>query len=181
VSRRAGAVYPSFEDWMSARGPSLKRAAVLMCGDEHEAEDLVQETFVRVFVRWARVSRMDNPAGYAQRTLTNLYLSKWRSLQRDRSKRHLFVDTDTGDDSEAVADRAELATWLRSLGPKQRAAVVWRYYYDLPIPEIGRLLGCRESTVRAQLSRALANLRQHATALASTETPTARGEHRDAR
>ena len=108
---KGGVVAGSFEEWMSLLGPELKRAAVLLC------------------------SRMDNPAGYAQRTLTNVYLSRWRRLRRDRSKSHLFAAGDAPDEFDAVADRAALATWLESLGTKQRAAVVWRYYCDLSIPE----------------------------------------------
>lgn len=169
-----------FEEWMSAQGPALKRAAVLMCGDEHEADDLVQETFVKVFATWARVSRMDNPAGYAQRTLTNSYLSRWRRLRRDRSKSHLFAAGETLNDFDAVDDRAALAAWLEALGTKQRAAVVWRYYCDLPIPEIATLLECRESTVRTQLTRALANLRRHAAdPLTAERASSTRGEQRD--
>jgi RNA polymerase sigma factor (sigma-70 family) len=149
---------------MSVEGPQLKRAAVLLCGNEHEADDLVQETLVRMFVRWSSVSKLDNPAGYAQRTLTNVYLSRWRRLKVDRSKRHLFTTADTTHDTEAVDDRTALATWLGSLGPKQRAALIWRYYGDLPVSEIAALLNCRESTVRTQLSRALATMRRLADA-----------------
>jgi RNA polymerase sigma-70 factor (sigma-E family) len=168
-----------FEEWMSAEGPALKRAAVLLCRDEHEADDLVQETFVRLFANWTRVSGLDNPVGYAQRTLTNVYLSRWRRLRVDRSKGHLFAvdERDSRDEADAVVDRAALATWLGSLGSKQRAAVVWRYYCDLPVPEIAALLGCRETTVRTQLTRALASMRRlaanHEHALSG------RGEHRD--
>lgn len=145
---------------MSVEGPALKRAALLLCRDEHEADDLVQETFVRLYTKWQRVGDLENPGGYAQRTLTNVYLSRWRRLRMDRAKSHLFVDDTSPSDIDAVTDRAALTQWLQSLGAKQRAAVVWRYYCDLPVPEIAVLLGCREATVRAQLSRALSTMRR---------------------
>lgn len=57
---------PAFEAWASVEARALKRAALALCGNEHEADELVQETLVRMYVRWARVSRMDNPVGYAR-------------------------------------------------------------------------------------------------------------------
>ena len=67
-----------FEEFARARAPQLLRSAWLLCGDRHLAEDLVQETLAKVYVRLAR---LDNPAAYAQTTLVRTYLS----LRRRRS------------------------------------------------------------------------------------------------
>jgi RNA polymerase sigma-70 factor (sigma-E family) len=160
-TRSVPQVTVSFEDWMSLEGPALKRAAILMCRSEHEADDLVQETFVKLYPKWARIADLENPAAYARRTLTNVYLSRWRRLRLDRSKIHLLAGPDSRPSGvDAVNDRAALTMWLEGLGAKQRTAVVWRYYCDLSVPEIAALMGCQESTVRTQLARALANLRR---------------------
>lgn len=161
TSERQG--QPSFEAWVSVEGRALKRAAVGLCRNEHEADELVQETLIRLFTRWERVSRMDNPAGYARRTLTNLMRSRWRRLRLELSTSNPGP-VERVDEIGAVAERAAAASFLRALGPKQRAAVVWRYYCDLPIGEIAVILGCSEATVRSQLSRALSTLRRVAEA-----------------
>src|SRR6476661_4878578 len=69
-----------FEEFARVRTPHLHRSAWLLCGDRHQAEDLVQETLAKVYVRWHRClgARIDNPAAYAQTTLVRTYLSARR-------------------------------------------------------------------------------------------------------
>ncbi len=74
---------PDFEAFAAARGGALFRTAWLLTGDYQLAEDLVQESLARVFVRWRKVSRMDNPAAYARRVLVNAHVSN-RRLRRNR-------------------------------------------------------------------------------------------------
>ena len=64
-----------FEEFARARTAALYRQAWLMCGDRHLAEDLVQETLAKVFVKWKRI---DTPYAYAQQTLLRTYLSRRR-------------------------------------------------------------------------------------------------------
>lgn len=97
------------------------------------------------------------------RTLTNLRLSRWRRLRLGRSAAFHSPRAEHVDEIDAVDERAAAVSFLSALGPKQRAAVVWRYYCDLPISEIAVILGCSEATVRSQLSRALAILHRVAT------------------
>ena len=72
--RRKGVT--EFEEFAYARTPHLLRSAWLLCGDVHQAEDLVQETLAKVYVRWHRRlgGRIDNPAAYAQTTLVRTFL-----------------------------------------------------------------------------------------------------------
>src|SRR3954451_20247006 len=76
-----------FEEFAHARAPHLLRSAWLLCGDAHQAEDLVQETLAKVYVRWHRRlgARIDNPAAYVQTTLVRTFLS----ARRRRSSREL--------------------------------------------------------------------------------------------
>ncbi|MBM7091887.1 hypothetical protein JTP67_25800 [Streptomyces sp. S12] len=74
-----GGSVDGYGDFATARAGHLYRSACLLtAGDTHLAEDLVQETLGRVYVRWGRVSRADNPAGYAQTVLTRAYLAHQR-------------------------------------------------------------------------------------------------------
>lgn len=154
---------PSFEAWARASGAQLRRAALLLTGNVHDADDLVQDALVRVFAKWRRVRDMENRDGYARRVLVNRHLSIGRRLQRFKARQDLLVAGDpvAADARDAVPiARADLRRALLTLGPKQRAVVVLRYYLDLPDAEVAEILGCSQSTVRSQAHRALAALRQ---------------------
>ena len=64
-----------FTDWAHEHSPGLLRRATLLCGDRHQAEDLVQETLVRLFLHWRRIDLDDNAVGYAHTTLFRLFVS----------------------------------------------------------------------------------------------------------
>jgi RNA polymerase sigma factor (sigma-70 family) len=105
-------------------------------------------------VAWRRVSRADDPDAYLRRILIN---TSHRRFRRYR------VTEQPGDPPEtAVEGPADLVgerAALRQLPPRQRAVVVLRYWEDLTDAQIGAALGCSPDTVRSQLSRALAKLR----------------------
>ena len=65
----------AFRAFARARTPSLYRAAWLLCGDAHTAEDLVQDTLTKVYLAWDRTV-IDNPAGYARTTLVRTYIAR---------------------------------------------------------------------------------------------------------
>lgn len=154
---------PSFEAWARASGAQLRRAALLLTGNVHDADDLVQDALVRVFAKWPRVRDMENRDGYARRVLVNRHLSIGRRVQRFKARQDLLAAGDpvAADPRDAgPIARADLRRALLTLGPKQRAVVVLRYYLDLPDAEVAEILGCSPSTVRSQAHRALAALRQ---------------------
>jgi DNA-directed RNA polymerase specialized sigma24 family protein len=72
---------PEYRDFASARATHLFRIAYLMCGDWHQAEDLVQTTLAKVFVAWGRVRRTSNADSYARKVMLNTFLSQ-RRLKR---------------------------------------------------------------------------------------------------
>src|SRR6187431_2495407 len=88
-----------FEEFAVARTPQLYRSAWLLCGDRYGAEDLVQETLAKVYVKWGR--RIDNPAAYAQTTLVRTFLS-----QRRRRSSHELPYADLPDAATADATAA---------------------------------------------------------------------------
>ncbi|HEV2452037.1 MAG TPA: SigE family RNA polymerase sigma factor [Streptosporangiaceae bacterium] len=175
---REEAVKRQFERFVAEVSGPLLRTGYLMTGDAREAEDLVQETLLRVARRWRRVRSMGHPAGYARRVLVNLVLH-----EADRRSRHraelTWPQAGAADESAAralreVEDLAEFRWALAQLPARQRAVLVLRYWADLPVAEVAAILGCSAATVTSTASRAAARLSQ---ALArgpspATEPPT---------
>ncbi|MGC4886105.1 SigE family RNA polymerase sigma factor [Micromonospora sp. DT227] len=152
----------TYEEFVDARLGALLRYAVMLTGDPHQAQDLVQETMVRVQLHWRRVARADAPERYVRRMLTNQFVD-WR---RGSWARRVLLRGEPDDAVPAPADHAQSAvdrdqvwSWLSRLPRRQRAALVLRYYEDLSDAEIADVLGCAVGTVRSSISRALATLR----------------------
>jgi RNA polymerase sigma-70 factor (sigma-E family) len=152
----------SFRDFVVARGPDLTRMAALLCQDRAEAEDLVQDTLASAYASWRRIEAATSPEAYVRRMLVNRHVSWWRRHRGRVEPRADVPDTVTPDPTDAAATTDAVRRMLRELPPKQRAAVVLRYYADYPDAQIAETLGCTEPTVRSQISRALATLREPA-------------------
>lgn len=131
----------------------LTRLAALVTGRPAIAEELAQEAFVRLF---PRLDRVRNPEAYLRTMVVNGARSHLRRLAVE--VRYL-ARHGTGDDG-APATPHELFDALAVLRPAERAAIVLRYYEDLPDEEIAATLGCRPATVRSHLHRGLARLRE---------------------
>ena len=146
-----------FEEFARARTPHLYRAAWLMCGDRHRAEDLVQETFAKVFLKWRRI---DNPAAYAQTTLVRTFIS-----QRRRRSSHEVPYADLpeyagADPSDASDLRLSLQTVLADLAPLDRAVIVLRYAADQSVDDVAAQLGLSAGAVKNRSKRALERVRE---------------------
>jgi RNA polymerase sigma factor (sigma-70 family) len=139
------------ELFRSRWGPSV-RLATAFTGDRAVAEELVQEAFLEVSKRWAAI---DNPAGYLQTTLVNRCRNHYRRTELGR-RRVPPAPPQAVDEPELD----EMWTALAGLAPRRRMALVLRFYEDLPIAEIARLLDCRPGTVSSLLHRGLADLRK---------------------
>ena len=156
----------TFEQFAVARLPSLLRYAVVLTGDRDLAQDVVQEVLARAQVRWRRISEADSPEAYVRRMVLNEYLS-WRRSWAARNvhavgERLADLDDARGgvrDHAQHVVDADELWGRLATLGRKQRAVLVLRYYEQLDDTAIADLLGCSPATVRSHASRALKTLR----------------------
>jgi RNA polymerase sigma-70 factor (sigma-E family) len=160
-----------FDEFVRSRGTGLLRIAYLLTGDRHSAEDLVQEVLEQMYVKWRRIHGM--PEAYARRALVNRSANRWR--RRSRRPEALLGSHDAAapDHSEHIVVRDTVVTALRTLPPRQRAAVVLRYLEDLPVSEVARALDCSEGTVKSSVSRGLARLRA---ALDPVTTATERAE-----
>jgi RNA polymerase sigma-70 factor (sigma-E family) len=151
----------SFEEFARARTPQLFRSAWLLTGSREEAEDLVQETLAKLYVRMHRRlgAPLENPAAYAHTALTRTFLS---SRRKRSSTEAPYADLPEGValDHAAAADlRLSLREALAELSPVDRAVLVLRYLDDLPVDEVARLLDLSPGAVRNRSMRALARMR----------------------
>jgi RNA polymerase sigma-70 factor (sigma-E family) len=155
----------TFEEFVEARLQALLRYAVMLTGDPHLAQDLVQETMIRAQLKWRRIAAADLPERYIKRMLTNVYVDlhrgSWlrRVVLRGVDLESTMEPRAVRDHADGVADRDEMWLWLGRLPRQQRAALVLRYYEGLTDGEIAEVLGRPVGTVRSWISRALATLR----------------------
>jgi len=158
----------TFEEFAAAQvGPLLGMAAA-MSGDPGLAEDLVQEVLLKAHRRWRRIERLDVPPAYVRRMLVNEFLSWRRKWARVVPTGEIELIDDMPDHATMHADRQALATALAGLGRQHQAALALRYYAGFSDAEIADALGCRVTTVRAYISRALALLRAQRADLLTT-------------
>jgi RNA polymerase sigma-70 factor (sigma-E family) len=149
-----------FESWLAAREPALQRTAHLLTGDVHTAQDLVQNTLARLYLRWDQVRNADNVDAYARKALLNEFRTAWRRpLRRVEQIVELVPDGPAPTTPEYDGSREAVWRFVCSLPPKQRAVVVLRFYEQLTEAEIAELMGISVGTVKSQSSRALAALR----------------------
>jgi RNA polymerase sigma-70 factor (sigma-E family) len=152
-----------FERFAVEVSDPLLRTGFLMTGNAEDAEDLVQETLLKVARRWSRVRSMDHPAAYARRVLINLVIhdAERRTRQRIELQPHEGAAQTAEKAAQAlreVDDQAEFRWALTQLPARQRAVLVLRYSADLPVAEVAVTLGCTEGTVTSTASRAAARL-----------------------
>ena len=159
--RRPGPDVPEdpdgFEEFVHATGDRILRAAVLLCGDHHLAEDLTQTTFAKVYAAWPTVSSADRPLAYTRKVLLRTFLSH-RRLRRS-AEWPVRAVPETGTEEPDPGDRLDLLAALRRLPPSDRAVLVLRYWDDLSVARTAELLGIRENTCRVRSLRALTRLR----------------------
>ena len=150
-----------YAEFVAARSASLFRTAYLVIGDYQLAEDLLQDSLVKVYVAWPRLRDVAKAEAYTRRVIVTTAIS-WR-------RRRSFHESPTGalpesvvpDETERVSTRDELWNELHVLPPRQRAAVVLRFCEDLSEAQTADLMGCSVGTVKRQVSVGLGKLRDH--------------------
>lgn len=147
----------TFEDFFDTESPVLFRRLCLLTRDRTEAEDVMQDTFLRLWERWDRVSAMEDPTGYLYRTAMNVFRSRYRRARLATRRAVGMVPRDGF--AEADARRAVTGA-LRMLTPRQRAAVVLTDLIGFSSEEAGHALGVKASTVRALAAQGRETLRR---------------------
>jgi RNA polymerase sigma-70 factor (sigma-E family) len=142
----------------ASHAPDAARLAYLLTGDRALAEDLVQEAFVRMFGRFRDLRHPEAFGAYLRKTVVNLARTHFRKRGVERT----YLDRESRKPEPTAApagQREEMWDALRSLKPRQRAAIVLRYYEDLTEAQTADVLGCAVGTVKSLVSRGLDQLR----------------------
>jgi RNA polymerase sigma factor (sigma-70 family) len=134
----------AFERFVRQHATSLLRTAWLLTGERAAAEDLLQDTFTRLYPKWSRVTGAQAPLAYVRRCLLNEYLGGHRRRSPTVVE---FLDADDGrsvsDIGDGVATHDATMRLLRPLPERQRVAVILRFFHEMPDADIAAHLGCR--------------------------------------
>ncbi|GIE48023.1 DNA-directed RNA polymerase sigma-70 factor [Amorphoplanes nipponensis] len=147
-----------FVEFAGANSARLQRAAYLLTGDRHQAEEAAQAALVRVYASWGRVRRKD-PYAYARTVLANLVTDQWRRPIREYATDEVPERALPRDVADDVTRRRWLIGALQTLSPRERTVVVLRHFFDATEVDVARELNLSLGTVKSLNSRALAKLR----------------------
>lgn len=141
----------SFDDLYRAEYEPMVRLARGLVDLPETAEEIVQEAFAKVFDRWGRLNQ---PGAYLRTTVVNGARSELRKreVRRRIGLRPLLIPN--------PGERDYLLDALNQLSPRQKSALVLRFYADMTEKEIAQAMGVRPGTVKSATSRGLAELRK---------------------
>jgi RNA polymerase sigma factor (sigma-70 family) len=149
VGQRATA----FEAFYDANYASICRGLTLALRDPQLAEEATQEAFIRAYVYWRRVARMDRPAGWVYVVATRVAFRR-----RGRPSFGEITEVPDGNLADTVVAKEVLRVAIEGLPERQRAAIVLRYFADLPLADVAAAMDCALGTVKSTLHAALARL-----------------------
>ncbi|MEV0268046.1 SigE family RNA polymerase sigma factor [Hamadaea sp. NPDC050747] len=148
-----------FAEFARVRTPALIRAAYLLTGDQHAAEDLVQSALTKAYAHWRRI-RHEDPEGYVRTAMYREQVSWWRRRSRQRQVAPTWALPERqADPADHAGLRLAMRQALLKLPQAQRAVIVLRYYEDLSETQVAEILGCSVGTVRSRANRAVHRLR----------------------
>jgi RNA polymerase sigma-70 factor (sigma-E family) len=149
------------EDLYLRHAPAATRLAYFLTGDRELAQDLVQDAFVKVAGRFQYLRVPDAFDAYLRRTIVNLFTSHLRRLRLERQelRRQRSARGREQRDSD-LTERDALWAALQDLPPRQRAAIVLRYYEDLSERETAAILGCSVGAANQLIARGIPALRE---------------------
>lgn len=161
---------PAYSEFVLARQGRLRRAAYLMCGDAALAQDLVQEALITLAQKWESV---DHPDAFVRRVIYRQRVSWWRRTRRELTT-EVLPEHGVDDGADTRARDAEIHEVLRGLPPRQRAALVLRYFEDLTEAQTAEVMGVAVGTVKSLSHQAVARMREE---LAARRAAEHRDEH----
>jgi RNA polymerase sigma-70 factor (sigma-E family) len=147
------------DEFVRENGPALARTAFLLTGDHQLGEDLVQTALAKVVVRWDRVTASGHPGAYVRQTMVRTAIGWRRRRWHAETPVAAVPEASVPEDHAAVDRRDRLRRALLTLPPRQRAAVILRFYEDRCESDVATLMGCSVGTVKSQTARGLARLR----------------------
>lgn len=148
-----------FTEYFATRASAFRGTAFLLCGNWHRAEDLVQNTFLKLYRAWPRLKSREVLDAYTRKILVHTFLNEVRGgfFRREEvtDEQVDLIAPATG----SPEDRLVLLNALADMPPRQRAALVLRFWEDLSVEDTAKALGCSVGTVKSQTARGLDNLR----------------------
>jgi RNA polymerase sigma-70 factor (ECF subfamily) len=148
-----------FTSFVHGRSRALLGTAYLLAGDRGRGEDLLQTALLKAYLAWPRLRELQAAEAYVRRTMVTTSISWSRRRWRGEVPASDLPEQLAPDGTSQVDGRAEVWPHLRALPPRQRAALVLKFYEDLSEAQIAEQLGCSVGTVKSQTHRALATLR----------------------
>jgi len=139
----------------------LVRTAWLLVRDVPTAEEVVQDAFVSMNDAWQRLKDAENALAYVRQAVVNRSRSVLRhQMVVEKHPEQAPLDMPSAEHSALVSlDRAAVVTALQGLTPRQREAIVLRYYADLSEAEIATAMGISRGAVKSHTARGMAALR----------------------
>lgn len=138
--------------------PRLLGVLTLQCGDAAVAEELTQETLAAVWDKWDRVSRMTSPEAWALRVGLNMSRS-W--IRRRIAERRALGRAQLPPVAVVLPERVDVRRGVACLAPRQRTAIVLRFFADLSVAQTAEVMGCAPGTVKALTHQGIEALRRH--------------------
>ena len=154
----AESVPPDFAAFFAEEHAGLFKALYFVTGNRADAAELMQDAFLKLWERWDRVDRLDDPTGYLFRVALNGFRMRTRAAVR--ATRRLVPIVSTTDPFDEINLREDVRRMLLDLSPRQRAALVLLDMYGYGSEEAARIMGIRPSTVRALASQGRTVLRR---------------------
>ncbi|GAA3738929.1 SigE family RNA polymerase sigma factor [Micromonospora maritima] len=145
-----------FDEFYRGSRQRLLGFVYVLTGNLAEAQDAVQEAYIRAWQRWSTVRGYDDPEAWLRVVASRIAVSRWRSL-RSRARaylRHGAEDSVPGPNTDTV----EVVAALRRLPEEQRVAIALYYLVGMPVAEVARATEAPVGTVKARLSRGRAAL-----------------------
>jgi RNA polymerase sigma-70 factor, ECF subfamily len=158
--RAAGRPSVAFDEFFHDHYGRLLKVMYLATGDGHEAEDLAQEAFVRVYEHWERVRAVSDPAGYLYRVALNLRRSRLRRLRVAAAKAIRLRAGSVVDQDPRTEDRLAVREALDALPNGQREAVILVDWLGMTDVEAAEAVGVSPGALRTRLHRARVALRE---------------------
>ncbi len=158
-----------FSTFVRTESETLLRTAYLLTRNGPDAEELVQDSLVWLYPRWDQVENAEHQTAYVRKAMVNRFLASKRRMSATEIRFGEGLDAllDRGapgrDETADVDERDQLWRVMGELNERQRAALVLRFFHDLPDDEVAGVLDCRVGTVRSLISRGLARLRETGT------------------
>lgn len=150
-----------FEHFYSREFTTVAALAYVLSGSRTLAEEITQEAFMAAYRQSERIGSFDRPGAWVRRVVANKAASSWRRRAvAVRAMSRLPGANEQQLGPEMNAEAIELWEAVRSLPRRQRQAVALHYIDDLPLGDIGEILGCSAGTVKTHLARARERLKR---------------------